>query len=84
MVPSCWTITAPVSLDLQPSLDLQASGSTGGPAPLGLDLQASVSTGPGSMALDLQPSATGPVSLELGHSNVEFEFESMSPRWAGR
>ena len=34
------------------------------------------------MALDLQPSATGPVSLELGHSNVEFEFESMSPRWA--
>ena len=43
-----------------------------------------MSTGPGSMALDLQPSATGPVSLELGHSNVEFEFESMSPRWAGR
>ena len=50
MVRSCWTITAPVSLDLQPSsigpLDLQASGSTGGPAPLGLDLQVVLQTDP--------------------------------------
>ena len=67
--PSHWTITGPVSLDLQPS-------SSGHQA---IDLQPS-STGPASMSLDLPPSASV-VSVELGASGqLEFDFESMSPR----
>ena len=68
--PSHWTLTGPVSLDLQPP----ASGHQAS------DLQPS-STSAASMSLDLPASVPGPVSVELGASGqLEFEFESMSPR----
>ena len=67
--PSHWTITGPVSLDLQPS----SSGHQGL-----TDLQPS-STGAASLpSLDLPPPPS--VSVELGSTQLEFEFESMSPR----
>ena len=67
---SYWRITSPVSLDTK-------SSSSGHQA---MDLQPS-STGPASMSLDLPPPSASVVSVELGASGqLEFDFESMSPR----